>query len=126
MTVTGASGPVDAFAMATACGARAIGLDAEIGTLEVGKRADLVVRETGRPELAPALDPLATVVYSAGSRGVRTVLVDGEMIVSDGTPTKVDVAAVIGEATEAALRLHERMAFPVPLTASRPPADRRP
>jgi cytosine/adenosine deaminase-related metal-dependent hydrolase len=112
-----AIGARDAFVMATAGGARAIGLDGEIGTLEIGKRADLVVREADRPELAPALDPLATLVYSAGSKGVRTVIVEGEVIVSEGLPTKVDVAAVVQQAKSAALRLHKRMGFPVPVPA---------
>jgi cytosine/adenosine deaminase-related metal-dependent hydrolase len=110
-------GARDAFTMATAGGAHALGLADDIGTIEVGKRADLVVRETARPELAPGLDPLATLVYSAGSKGVRTVVVDGEVIVADGAPTRVDVSAVVREATEAAIRLHERMGFPVPVPA---------
>ena len=75
---------------ATCCGwprapARArSGSSDEIGSLEVGKRADLIVVDRDRPHLAPGPDPYSTLVYAARGSDVRTTIVDGEVLVDDG------------------------------------------
>ncbi len=90
----------DALIMATREGARALHLDAEIGTLEVGKRADLVVLDPLRLG-GPGGDPLTRIVFGGGSRGVRDVLVDGTILVRDGVPQLMDAAEVRAKAAEA-------------------------
>ncbi len=65
------------LAMATIEGARAIGLDKEVGSLEVGKRADLITIDLAQPHLTPAVDVEAALVYSAKGGDVRDVVVDG-------------------------------------------------
>lgn len=68
-----------AFNLATIVGARASGMETHIGSLQVGKKADIVVFRTDTPTMACAAeqDPVAAVVRHAGTREVETVLVDG-------------------------------------------------
>jgi 5-methylthioadenosine/S-adenosylhomocysteine deaminase len=69
---------------ATLGGARALGLGERIGSLEAGKRADLVAVALRAPELAPCYDPVSHLVYAAGREHVSHVWVDGELRVRDG------------------------------------------
>jgi cytosine/adenosine deaminase-related metal-dependent hydrolase len=84
--------------MATIHGARALGLEGEIGSLEPGKRADLVVFDLDRPEWRPLLDPVSTLVHSASGASVRTVLVDGRVVLDDGRVATVDERQVVHRA----------------------------
>ena len=79
----------DAMALATREGAKMLRIDQEVGTLEQGKRADLVVLDANRLD-GPGGDPVARILFGGGSRAVRHVLVDGEFLVRDGRPTKMD------------------------------------
>ncbi len=98
----------DVLWMATRAGARTLGLEHEIGSLEPGKRADLIVVDRDRPHLAPGPDPYSALVYAARGSDVRTTVVGGEILVDDFTATRVDAAAVAAEAREAARRLAAR------------------
>jgi cytosine/adenosine deaminase-related metal-dependent hydrolase len=69
--------------MATLAGAKALGLDKEIGSLEVGKKADLVLHDTDRPEWRPLLNVANQLVWSADGRGVHSVFVDGRRVPDD-------------------------------------------
>jgi cytosine/adenosine deaminase-related metal-dependent hydrolase len=74
-----------ALRMATIDGARALGLEGEIGSLEIGKRADLAVVNLQRLHSVPSeYDPLSALVYSAAPADVETVLIDGRVILRDG------------------------------------------
>ena len=73
----------DVVWMATRAGARTLGLDADIGSIEPGKKADLIVVDRDRPHLAPGPDPYSTLVYAARGSDVRTTIVDGEILVDD-------------------------------------------
>jgi urease alpha subunit len=87
--------------MATIEGARACGLQEEIGSLEVGKRADIVLLTRDSYALAAANDPFIQLVYCETGASVDTVFVDGEIVVRDGRCTRVDERAVyraVGEA----------------------------
>jgi cytosine/adenosine deaminase-related metal-dependent hydrolase len=79
-----------AIELATLHGARALGLEDEIGSLEVGKKADLVLFDTRRPEWRTLFNPVNSLVYNADGRSVHTVIVDGQVVVQDGTPCYVD------------------------------------
>ena len=79
--------------MATLHGAKALGLEREIGSIEVGKRADLVVHRLDRPEAYPRFrDPVDNLVYFRASSTVDTVFVDGEAILDQGRFTRFDAA----------------------------------
>ncbi|MCT9069933.1 amidohydrolase family protein [Cupriavidus gilardii] len=93
--------PRHVFEMATMGGARALGLADRIGTLEVGKRADLVMLDFARPHLVPLVNPLGNLVHNGQGRDVRMVVVDGEVVVNDGVPTRVDLDEVCREAEHA-------------------------
>lgn len=107
-TVTAEWQPETVFEMATLGGARAMGLEAEIGSLVPGKRADLVLLDLRRPHLTPANDPLGTLVHTGQGRDVETVIVDGEIVVEDGRPTKADAEAIRTEAEAAIAALWAR------------------
>lgn len=92
----------DVLWMATRAGALTLGLDHEIGSIEVGKKADLIVVERDRPHLAPGPDPYSTLVYAARGSDVRTTIVDGQILVNDFAPVRVDRAEVARSARSAA------------------------
>lgn len=94
--------PRHVFDMATINGARALGLDHEIGSLEVGKQADLVVIDASRPHMVPLVNPLGNLVHTCQGRDVSMVLVAGEILVEDSLPTKVDLQRICREAESAA------------------------
>jgi cytosine/adenosine deaminase-related metal-dependent hydrolase len=87
--------------MATLGGARALLLEDEIGSIEVGKRADLVLHDRRRPEWTPLLDVANQLVYSADGRSVHTVFVDGQKVVDDYRLTTVDEDRLYAEAQRA-------------------------
>ena len=84
----------DVLWMATRAGARTLGLEDEIGSIEAGKRADLIVVDRDRPHLAPGPDPYSTLVYAARGSDVRTTIVDGEVLVTSSRRSGVDRAEV--------------------------------
>jgi cytosine/adenosine deaminase-related metal-dependent hydrolase len=94
--------------MATRAGARTLGVDDEIGSLEAGKKADVIVVERNRPHLSPGPDPYSTLVYAARGSDVRTTIVDGELLVDDFMSLRVDRAEVAAEARRAARDLASR------------------
>jgi 5-methylthioadenosine/S-adenosylhomocysteine deaminase len=98
----------DALAMATRGGAAALGLDADIGSVEAGKHADLIVIDRDRPHLLPGLNPYSTIVYAARATDVRTTIVDGEVLVRDGQQVRVDLDEIGADARTAARELTAR------------------
>ena len=88
--------------LATIEGARALGLDAEIGSLEAGKRADVICVDLDNVFCAPTLDVVATLVFAATSRDVRDVIVNGEIAVRDRKLQLADEAELTARATKRA------------------------
>ncbi len=84
--------------MATLNGARALGIEHLVGSLEVGKRADLIVLDAESPSLTPTFDPHVAVVAAAGRGDVVHVLVDGEVVVRDRNTLTIDVATTLADA----------------------------
>jgi 5-methylthioadenosine/S-adenosylhomocysteine deaminase len=70
--------------LATIDGARVMGIDHLVGSIEAGKRADLIVLDLTQPEMRPLHDPISNIVYSASPRSVRDVIVDGVVRVRGG------------------------------------------
>ncbi|MEK7806808.1 MAG: amidohydrolase [Chloroflexota bacterium] len=87
---TGVIPAESALEMATIQGARALGLGDEIGSIEPGKKADLVLFDTKRPEWRTLFNPVNNLVYGADGRSVHTVIVDGRVVVEDHKPVFVD------------------------------------
>ncbi len=90
-----AVGTEQAVRMATAEGARALGLGDRPGSLEAGKRADLVVLDPAAPHLRPAHDPWSTPAYAAHSSDVRDTVTDGRVPMRDRVLTTPDERAAI-------------------------------
>ena len=102
--------PAGMLRAATMGGARAMGLEAEIGSLETGKKADLVAFDFRRPHLVPHVNPAGTLVHTAQGRDVEMVLVDGRVVVEGGRPVLADMDEVLAAARKAADALWRRAA----------------
>ncbi|HAN72109.1 MAG TPA: N-ethylammeline chlorohydrolase [Actinobacteria bacterium] len=88
----------DVVRMATLEGARSLGLGDRLGSVEVGKEADLVLIDARVPHLTPLHDPYTAVVFAAGRSDVRHVLVAGQVVVDDRRVMRVDVDAILAAA----------------------------
>ena len=104
---------LEALRLATSEGARVLGLADEIGSIEVGKRADLLVLRTDQPELAGAaeMDPHDRVAFGASPAAVRHVTVDGELLVEDGRLRRWELSEVLDAAEGATATLLARAAL---------------
>ncbi len=87
--------------MATINGARALGMEGEIGSLEIGKKADLICIRTDTARTAPNTNPVSAVVYSATGSDVDHVMVDGKWIVRNGSVLSMDEEGILEEARTA-------------------------
>jgi 5-methylthioadenosine/S-adenosylhomocysteine deaminase len=101
----------DALTMATRSGAKTLGMDKELGSLEAGKRADIVIVDRERLHMSPDRDPYSTLVYAARGSDVRTTIVGGDVLVDEFALTRVDPPAVVAEARAAAKALASRAAI---------------
>ena len=107
-------GAHDAFALATVAGAEAIGLGDRIGSIEVGKQADLVVHRTDTPGWNPRGDLAMQLVWGTDGRSVRDVYVAGRHVVGDGRVLNVDTDALFAEAAERQSSLLRRAGIELP------------
>src|SRR5712692_182848 len=103
-----------ALRMATIDGARALVLDKEIGSLELGKRADVILVDLAQTHSLPARDDVVSaLVYSAGSSDVRTTIIDGRVVMRAGQLLTLNEAYVIAEANREASALTKRAGLSV-------------
>jgi cytosine/adenosine deaminase-related metal-dependent hydrolase len=109
----------DVLEMATLHGARCALMEDRIGSLEVGKLADLVVFDTTRPEWQPVHHPVANLVFGADGHSVRTVVVDGRVVVDDGQLPHIDLdelrpeLAAVGRSLLSRTGVEPRSAWPI-------------
>lgn len=113
--------PMDVLRMATINGARALGLERETGSLEVGKRADIILLKFDRPPVQPSSDVPAMLVYGACRGDVQTVLVDGRVVVRDGCLLTVDEREIVAAAAEARADLYRRGGWKLGPDGATPP-----
>ena len=95
--------------MATIRGAESLLLERQVGSIEPGKRADLVLYDADTPEWRPLLNPVNNLVYAASGASVRTVLIDGRVVLDEGRITTLDERALY-ERVERLSRDHVRRA----------------
>ncbi|MDB4985103.1 MAG: S-adenosylhomocysteine deaminase [Myxococcaceae bacterium] len=100
--------PLEALAMATIDGARALGLDEEVGSIECGKRADLVVVSLDGVHQAPLVAPLSALCYASSASDVRHVVVDGVVRVRERELLGVDLAELTARARVEAMACAKR------------------
>ena len=96
-----------ALDLATIGGARALGMDREIGSLEVGKRADLICVSVAAARQTPLYDPVSHLIYTTRGDDVRTTIVDGAVLMKDRTVKTLDPASVIADANRLAQKVRD-------------------
>ncbi len=99
----------DALAMATIDGAAALGMDDEIGSLEEGKRADLIVFDLRHLNTEPAREPVKNILYYGDASNIRIVFVDGKTVLENGEFMSADVTAVERGFNRACAKLEDRI-----------------
>jgi len=95
--------------MATINGAKALGLENEIGSLEVGKKADITIMDMEKAHILPVHDPVASLVYCANCGDVHTVIIDGKIVMEHGQVKTVDESEVYRRAYEVVHGLKEKV-----------------
>ena len=100
--------PGKVLEMITIDAARALGMEKEIGSLEVGKKADIVVIDMNQPHLTPNWLPVHRIIHQAVGSDVEMVMVDGEFVLLDRKPVHVDMSAALAEGNRQAQALVER------------------
>ena len=103
----------DGLHMATRAGARAVGLETQIGSLEPGKRADIVIHTLDRPEMVPSTNMIRNLFYSSRSKSVYTVIIDGRVVLEEGVFVDLDERAIFAEVRKASQALLARMGHTV-------------
>ncbi len=101
----------DVLEMATVNGAKALGLDKEIGSIEEGKKADIILIDVRKPHLQPIYDPVATIVYSASGSDVDTVIIDGKIIMKKRRLQLINERRVFKEAIRICKRALKEAGF---------------
>lgn len=112
-----------ALEMATINGARALGLEKELGSIEVGKKADLILITMKKPHLTPVFNPVSHLVYAAEGSDVETVIIDGEILMENRKVRTLAEESVIREANRRAQKLLDRAGVDV---SPKLPIDYRP
>jgi len=103
--------PEAGLEMATINGAKAALLSDRIGSIEVGKEADIVLFDTNRPEWQPLINPVSNLVYGATGDSVRDVFVMGERVVANGRLMRIDEAKLLAEVPVVVARFKKRLKF---------------
>jgi cytosine/adenosine deaminase-related metal-dependent hydrolase len=98
--------------LATTNGARGMGMEAEIGSLEPGKKADIVLHDTNLAEWGPVFDAPAQLALSAPPHGVHSVWIDGVQLLDAGHSTRLDEAKLLADARQAGRALIARTGLP--------------
>jgi len=105
----------EVLAMATIGGARALNMEHEIGSLEVGKKADIILVDLTQPHIRPINNVVNNLVYAAGAaRDVETVIVDGRLVVENHRLLTLDEEAILAQAEAYAFARFERAGLAVP------------
>lgn len=95
----------DVLKMGTISSAKTIGWDDEIGSLEIGKKADLIVVKTNSCHMSPDLDAVTNLVFSGNGRDVDTVMIDGNIIMKDRKFSNIDADKIVAKGSETAMRV---------------------
>ena len=98
-------GATTVLKMATIWGAEVLGLEKEIGTIEVGKKADIITIDLRKPHLTPLYNPMSTIVYSASGSDVRDVIVSGRVLMKDRAFTGLDAEEVMARVREISAKI---------------------
>jgi 5-methylthioadenosine/S-adenosylhomocysteine deaminase len=103
--------------MATNYGAKALGLENQIGSIETGKKADLILLDVSKPHLKPLHNIYATIVYSARGSDVDTTIVDGKIVMENRMMKTLNEQIVITQAEKTAFNLISVNRLPINVSA---------
>ncbi len=93
--------------MATIEGAKVLGIDAVTGSLEVGKKADIIVLDTDKPHLTPMYNPFSHLVYAARGHDVRHTIINGTIVMEDRSLRTLDTIEIMARAAEKSVKVRE-------------------
>jgi cytosine/adenosine deaminase-related metal-dependent hydrolase len=102
-----------ALEMATINGAKALGLQKEIGSIEPGKKADIILVKLRKPHLIPTFNPISNLVYAAEGSDVDTVIIDGKIIMENRIVKTLDESMVLEQASDRGHKLLEKAGIKV-------------
>ena len=91
--------------MATVWGAEVLGLEKDIGTIEVGKKADIIIIDLEKPHLVPLYNPFSSLVYSANGADVRDVIIDGRILMRDRKFQTINTDEIMAEVKSISQRI---------------------
>jgi cytosine/adenosine deaminase-related metal-dependent hydrolase len=97
-----------AIEMATINGAKAVGMENEIGSIEIGKKADMVIVDMGGIDWHPRYDPIQNLVYSSAGNSIQTVIIDGKLVMENRELKTVDEERTLAKIRELADGIVER------------------
>jgi 5-methylthioadenosine/S-adenosylhomocysteine deaminase len=97
----------EVVAMATIGGAQVLGLERELGSLEPGKKADIIIIDLNKPHLTPLYDPYSHLVYAANGSDVKTVIVNGKIIMENYEILTTDEEAIMAKAKKFSARIRK-------------------
>jgi cytosine/adenosine deaminase-related metal-dependent hydrolase len=99
----------DGMYMATRGGAKASGMDNQIGSIEAGKRADIVIHTLSRPEMIPTTNMIRNLFYSSRSKSIHTVIVNGKVVLDGGIFVGINEGEMLRHVNDASMALLSRM-----------------
>ena len=102
-----------AIEMATINGAKTMGMEDEIGSLEAGKKADIVIFDTNTLEWRPLYNEVQALVYSANANMVEAVFIDGKLVVAKGKVLTVDEKPILAKLREREEDIKDRIKIPI-------------
>jgi cytosine/adenosine deaminase-related metal-dependent hydrolase len=106
-------GAYKALEMGTIDGARALLWEDQIGSLESGKKADLIIVDTSNPEWHPLMDPISNLVYSADGKSVDTVIINGKIIMQHRNILTVNEREIIENVDRASSEVMKRIGIKI-------------
>ena len=98
---------ITAVRMATSYGAKAVGMEDIIGSIEVGKKADIIIIDTNSPHMTPIYNPFYSIVYSATGSDVSYTIIDGKVVMKERELTTLDISQIIKDANRWANKIRE-------------------
>lgn len=98
---------ITVFRMATIEGAKVLGLDQLIGSLEPGKKADIIIIDLNKPHLTPMYNPYSHLVYAVNGRDVKTVLINGRVVMEDRKLLSMDLNEIMEKSRKQSQRIHK-------------------
>jgi len=110
-----AMSPETALELATINGAKAMGIQNEVGSIETGKKADFIMIDLDKPHLQPVWNPVATLVLSANGSDVDTVVIDGKIIMQGRKVLTLDEEVILSEIRERKERLAKKAGIEIKL-----------